>query len=142
MRYLPLLCLACLLAASAPAAAEEQFGSFTLRVINRAATPLSFQVNQGPETTLAPGQSGRYGQAFDQDRLAASPDYLFQVKVTGQEGGPSCSVQVRVEVSAWGDDFLFYCSPRRVLVGPCLLVCDYDSVGPSSRARLVYRPNR
>ena len=79
-------------------------------------------MNQGSETTVAPGRTGRFGQSFDIDQLAASPDYLFQVSVSGQGGAPSCSVRVRVEVSA------------------CLLTCDYDNVGPNSRAKLVYRP--
>jgi len=136
------LALLGLLALWAAPASAEQFGSFNLRVVNQSAAPLVFQVNRGQETTVAPGASGRFGQGFDQDQLAASPDYLFQISVAGQEGGPSCSVRVRVEVSTWGDDYLFSCSPRRELVGPCLLTCDYDNVGPDSRARLVYRPRQ
>lgn len=139
MRFVALLGLLALWAA--PAAAE-QFGSFTLHVVNQSAAPLVFQVNQGEEVSVAPGQSGRFGQGFDEDQLAASPDYLFQVAVGGPEGAPSCSVRVRVAVSAWGEDYLFSCSPRRELVGPCLLTCDYDSVGPDSRARLVYKPGQ
>ena len=137
MRFVALLGLLVLWAA--PAAAE-QFGSFTLHVVNQSSIPLVFKVNQGSETTVAPGATGRFGQGFDYDQLAASPDYLFQVTVSGQGGAPSCSVRARVEVSAWGDDYLFSCSPRRELVGPCLLTCDYDDVGPNAKARLVYKP--
>lgn len=139
MRFVALLGLLFLWAA--PAAAE-QFGSFALHVLNQSSAPLVFTVNQGSETAVAPGATGRFGQSYDYDQLAASPDYLFQVEVKGQEGAPSCSVRARVEVSAWGDDYLFSCSPRRELVGPCLLTCDYDNVGPNSKARLVYKPDR
>ncbi|MCB2191344.1 MAG: hypothetical protein KQI62_07245 [Deltaproteobacteria bacterium] len=139
MRFVALLGLLVLWAA--PAAAE-QFGSFTLQVVNQSPAELTFTVNQGNKTTVPAGRSGRFGQGFDYDQLAASPDYLFQVGVSGQGDAPPCSVRVRVEVSAWGDDYLFSCSPRRELVGPCLLTCNYDNVGPNSRARLVYKPDQ
>lgn len=139
MRCLALLGVLVLWAAPAWA---EQFGSFTLHVLNQSAAPLVFTVNQGGETTVPPGGTGRFGQGFDYDQLAASPDYLFQVEVKGPQGAPSCSVRTRVEVSAWGDDYLFSCSPRRELVGPCLLTCDYDNVGPNSTVRLVYKPGQ
>lgn len=139
MRFVALLGLLVLWAA--PAAAE-QFGSFTLHVSNQSSAELTFTVNQGSETTVPAGRSGSFGQSFDYDQLAASPDYLFQVEVRGQGDAPPCSVRARVEVSAWGDDYLFSCSPRRALIGPCLLTCDYDNVGPNSKARLVYQPGR
>ncbi len=138
MRLLPLLCL--LLALAVPAAAEDQFGSFSLSVTNDSAQAVAFRVNRGQPEELPPGGSGSWSQGFDYDSLAASPTYAYQVSIAPAGGGPSCAARVVVEVSAWGDDYLFSCSPRREVLGPCTITCDYDNVGPDPSASVVYRP--
>jgi len=137
MRLLPLLSL--LLALAVPAAAE-QFGSFSLSVTNDSAQTVAFRVNRGQADELPPGRSGSWSQGFDYDSLAASPTYAYQVSITSAGGGPSCGARIVVEVSAWGDDYLFSCSPRREVLGPCTITCDYDNVGPHTSASVVYRP--
>ena len=70
MRFVTLLGLLVLWAA--PAAAE-QFGSFTLHVVNHSSAPLVFTVNQGSETTVAPGATGRFGKGFGLRSVGRQP---------------------------------------------------------------------
>ncbi|MCF8034328.1 MAG: hypothetical protein K9K66_10115 [Desulfarculaceae bacterium] len=140
MRYLPLLCLACLLALPAPLAASDQFGSFSLTLENDSAATVAFRVNQGRAVELPPGRSDTWSRGFDADSLAASPTYAFRVNLAEAGGGPSCAARLVVEITAWGDDYLFSCRPRREVLGPCLITCDYDNVGPDTSAKIVFRP--
>ncbi|MCB2228787.1 MAG: hypothetical protein KQH53_19080 [Desulfarculaceae bacterium] len=142
MRYLPLLCLALALAAPIPSAAEDQFGSFNLSLQNDSTATVAYRVNRGDPVELAPGHGGTWSQGFDADALAASPTYAFQVSLAPVGGGPSCSARVMVQVNAWGDDYLFSCAPRREILGPCLITCDYDNVGPDTSASITYRPGQ
>eukprot|EP01022_Parablepharisma_sp_SALTPOND_P028277 TRINITY_DN7058_c0_g1_i1.p2 TRINITY_DN7058_c0_g1~~TRINITY_DN7058_c0_g1_i1.p2 ORF type:complete len:171 (-),score=39.43 TRINITY_DN7058_c0_g1_i1:100-612(-) len=139
MRLLPLLCL--VLALALPAAAEEQFGSFSLSVTNDSAQTVSYRVNRGQPEELPPGRAGSWSQGFDADALAASPTYAYQVTVASPGGGPSCAARITVEVSAWSDDYLFACRPRKEVLGPCVITCDnYDDVGPNTSASIVFSP--
>ncbi len=124
-----------------PAGAEEM-GSFSLSVHNQGRGEIMVSVGGGLPVALAPGKSASFSRAYDEDDLARSPTYLFEAKISGSGGKELCRPRLKVEVSAWGEDYIFACFPRRELLGPCLITCDFDNISPQSSGKVVYRPGR
>lgn len=129
--------LACLWAF--PAVAEEM-GSFSLTLQNDGSQEIMVTLGGGGPAALAPGKSVSFSRAYDEDDLARSPTYRFEARLTDPGGKLLCHPRLKVEVSAWGEDYIFSCFPRRELSGPCLITCDYDNISPNSRGKVVYRP--
>jgi hypothetical protein len=129
--------LACLWAL--PAAAEEM-GSFSLSVQNGGGQEIVVTLGGRKPAALAPGKSVSFSRAYDEDDLARSPTYQFEAVLSDAGGTLLCHPRLKVEVSAWGEDYIFSCFPRRELSGPCLITCDYDNISPNSTAKVVYRP--